>query len=137
MELLLNLFWAMLALPAALIWRRERRFAQNSGHLCFSPSFVLLGCVLVLLFPVVSATDDMSALRGEIEESSPSKRVVRQAASLQCPTWANDGGSPAQLIQEVSFLPANETCGKVSKYLHVLAGQSRASTIGCRAPPVS
>jgi hypothetical protein len=137
MEQLLNLFWAMLALPAAVIWWRQRRFAQNLGHLCSSPSFVLLGCVLVLLFPVVSATDDVNALRAEIEETSPIKRVVKQAASLQCPTWANDGGSPAHLIQDLLFRPANETCGKVSKYLPVLAEQAPASAIGCRAPPVA
>jgi hypothetical protein len=65
MELVLNLFWVMLVVPAALIWWRERRFAQNSKHFCFSPSFVPLVCVLVLLFPVVSATDDIQAMRGD------------------------------------------------------------------------
>jgi hypothetical protein len=137
MELLLNLFWAMLVVPAALIWWRERRFARNSKHLCFSPSFVPLVCVLVLLFPVVSATDDMQAMRGEVEESSPSKRVVKQLANLQSSTGANDGGSPAPLIQVVSFHPEHEACGKISEYLPVLAEQSPASTIGCRAPPAS
>jgi hypothetical protein len=44
-------------------------------------AIVLLGCVLVLLFPVVSASDDLHAMRPDIEESSPGKRVVRQAAA--------------------------------------------------------
>jgi hypothetical protein len=72
MELLLNSFWAMLVAPAAMIWWGERRFARNSKHLCFSLSFVPLVCVLILLFPMVSATDDMQAMRGEVEDSSPS-----------------------------------------------------------------
>jgi hypothetical protein len=88
MELLLELFWVISVVPTALIWRRERRFAQHSVHLCFSPSFVSLVCVLVLLFPVVSATDDMRVMRAEIEESSPTKRLVKQSASW---TFQNDG----------------------------------------------
>jgi len=39
-----------------------------------------LGCALVLLFPVISATDDMHAMRAEMEESSPGKRGICQAA---------------------------------------------------------
>jgi hypothetical protein len=105
MEVLLNLFWAMLAVPAALIWWRERRFAQNLRYRCFSPSLVSLVCLLALLFPVVSATDDMQAMRGEVEESSPTKRVVKQSASVQFWTWVNDGGSPTPLIQVILFQP--------------------------------
>jgi|SRR5580692_178763 hypothetical protein len=136
MEQLLNLLWGMLIVPASLIWWRERRFAQHSRHLfCFSPSLVSLICLLALLFPVVSATDDMQAMQGEVEESSPTKRVVKQSASLQSSTWAKDGGWPARGTQEVSFRPDRETCGRVSEYMPVLAKQSPASTTGCRAPP--
>src|SRR5580704_16990819 len=129
MEVLLNLFWAMLAVPAALIWWRERRFARNLGHRCFSPPLVSLVCLLALLFPVVSATDDMQAMRGEVEESSPAKRVVKQSASAQSSTWVHDGGSPARLTKVVSFRRDRGTSGKVSEYLPVRAEQSSASTI--------
>ena len=37
--------------------------------------------MLVVLFPVVSATDDLRAIRAEMEESPSSKRTVRQASS--------------------------------------------------------
>ena len=137
MEQLLNLLWGMLVVPAALIWWRGRRVAGNLRHFsCFSPSLVSLACLLALLFPVVSATDDMQAMQGEVEESSPTKRVVKQSASLQSSTWVNDGGWSA-LTQKPSFRPGHETCGIVSKYLPVLAGQSSANAIDCRAPPVS
>jgi hypothetical protein len=136
MEQLLNLFWAMLVVLAALIWLRERRFVRNSRRLfCFTSSFVSLVCLLALLFPVVSATDDMQAMRGEVEESSPTKRVVKQSASLQSSTWANDGGPPAQLTQEVSFQSGLATNGRVSEYSPVLIEQPSASMVGCRAPP--
>ena len=39
-----------------------------------------LGCLLVLLFPIISATDDLHAMRAEMEEPGASKRSVRQAS---------------------------------------------------------
>jgi hypothetical protein len=79
MELLLNLAWLLLALPAYAIWRqaavakRQNRFHSLQGLLA-------LGCLLVLLFPIVSATDDLHAMRAEMEEPGVSKRSVRQAS---------------------------------------------------------
>lgn len=78
MELLLNLSWLLLALPAFWLWREsggvrgQRRFSALQGV------FALAGA-LVLLFPVVSATDDLRAMRAEMEESQTSKRSVSQS----------------------------------------------------------
>ncbi|MGA9389527.1 MAG: hypothetical protein WBV69_03690 [Candidatus Sulfotelmatobacter sp.] len=78
MELLLNLAWVLMALPAYWLWRRgaEARLAHRVTALQF---LLALGCVVVLLFPVISATDDLHAIRAEMEESATSKRAVRQA----------------------------------------------------------
>ena len=46
-----------------------------------------LGCMLVILFPVVSATDDLHAMRAEMEESPAGKRTVRQASNDKAPIW--------------------------------------------------
>ena len=132
MELLLNFLWLMLALPALLIWRRESASALHPGR---SRSFVLLGCLLALLFPVVSATDDLHALRPEIEESSPSKRAVKQVAASKSPAWGNDGGLPARLVPRLSSRPEDQACGAVSEFFSVLPKQARSSLLGCRAPP--
>ena len=80
MELLLNLAWLLLALPAFWLWRRST--AASVGRKFTALQCVLaLGCMLVILFPVVSATDDLRAMRNETEESPISKRTsVRQAA---------------------------------------------------------
>jgi len=51
MELLLNLLWLILALPALLVWRRQSASARSSA-------IVFLGCLLALLFPIVSVTDE-------------------------------------------------------------------------------
>src|SRR5277367_2491761 len=76
MELLLNLAWMLLALPAYWLWRR----GAGSRGVSALQGLLALGCVLVLLFPVISASDDLHAMRAEMEDSSISKRTVRQAS---------------------------------------------------------
>ena len=137
MELLLNLVWLMLALPAVLLLRRGPVLGRSSGYLGRSRSFLILGCVLVLLFPVVSVTDDLHALRQEMEESSPSKRMVKQAPAPKSPVWGDVGHSRAQLVQVHLFGPGNETCGMVSPSRLILPTQARAHTAGGRAPPLA
>ena len=75
MELLLNLAWLVLAFPAYSLWRGRRVTRRFSSLQCL----LALGCVLIVLFPVVSATDDLHAMRAEMEESPVSKRSLRQA----------------------------------------------------------
>jgi len=137
MELLLNLLWLMLALPAVLVWRRQSASSRSAWSPCPSRSFVLLGCVLALLFPIVSATDDLHPMRAEIEESGPSKRLVKQSPGGKSPAWGNDGGPPAQLVYVPSFRLEKEECGSVSTYRPFLPEQGLGSTIGCRPPPIS
>ena len=74
MELLLNLAWLLLALPAYWLWRdcRGVHFGRRSSLQCL----LSLGCLLVILFPVISATDDMRVMRAEMEESPTSKRSL-------------------------------------------------------------
>ena len=86
MELLLNLAWVFLALPAYWLWRRDAgsRPARGVNSL---QCLLALGCVLVLLFPVISASDDLHAMRAEMEDSSISKRTVRQAGSERNLAW--------------------------------------------------
>jgi hypothetical protein len=71
MELTLNLFWLLLTVPALWLWW-DARLAENRTGRQSKPSLLILGCLLLLLFPVVSATDDLQAMRPEIEESGTS-----------------------------------------------------------------
>jgi hypothetical protein len=85
-ELLLNLAWLLLALPAFWLWsisRSDRASRNFSAAQCL----LVLGCVLVMLFPVVSATDDLCAMRAEIEESPAGKRGIRQAGNDKPSAW--------------------------------------------------
>jgi hypothetical protein len=82
MELFLNLCWLTLLVPAYLLW--QRRIACNRsvrGSLIF---VCTLGCVLVLLFPVISASDDLHSFGQAMEESKHSLHADGHAtASVQ------------------------------------------------------
>ena len=67
MELFLNLCWLTLALPAYLLWRQ--RVSTNPWSRASLIIICTLGCALVLLFPVVSASDDLHAVAQTMEES--------------------------------------------------------------------
>ncbi len=69
MEMFLNLCWLLLVVPALLTWRRQERSSRGRGHASLL-RLGALGCALVLLFPVISASDDLHAVRQEMEESS-------------------------------------------------------------------
>jgi hypothetical protein len=105
MELLLNLAWLLLALPAYWLWRRsaEVRAGQSSRSL---QCLLALGCALVVLFPVISATDDLRAMRAELEESPASKRSIRQASNDK--TGIGKWQSPAAVVAATISLGLND-----------------------------
>jgi hypothetical protein len=76
-ELLLNLAWLLMAVPAYWLWRRASTLPPGRRFTSFQ-CLLALGCMLVILFPVISATDDLRAMRTEMEESPASKRSVCQ-----------------------------------------------------------
>ena len=68
MELTLNLLWLLLTVPAFWLWQKaESGCARTKRH--SMSRLLILGCVLVVLFPVISATDDLQAMRPEMEET--------------------------------------------------------------------
>jgi len=137
MELALNLLWLTLALPAIWMWRHESVRAQNCRSFARVRPFVLFGCVLMLLFPVVSATDDLHALRQEIEESSPSKRMVKQASGDKCLARLSKSGPLPTLISPVPFGPSDEICGQVLVLSVLLPQRTHFHECASRAPPFS
>lgn len=131
MELLLNLAWLLLALPAYWLWRRCARKVTSVQCL------LALACALVLLFPVISASDDLHAMRAEMEDSSINKRTVRPAGSDKNSSWVNRlQGPPAAVASavglvapEVSLLEICATC---------VSPLTRPSVFHAgRAPPLS
>jgi hypothetical protein len=130
MELLLNLAWLLLALPAYWLWRRgTRRFSSLQCLLA-------LGCMLVLLFPVISASDDLHAMRSEMEDSSVSKRAMRQAGSDKNSAWVNRLQAPPA-VASVMRLVTPEV-GRLEVAVTRVSPLARPCVFqGGRAPPFS
>ncbi len=80
MELLLNLIWISLAAGTFSIFLRRQRQLQpdgTSGPRCL----LALACILLLLFPVVSASDDLHPTQAVLEDAS--RRIQHFAAPVQ------------------------------------------------------
>ena len=105
MEQLLNLLWLMLILPAFLVWRFQLLPLQPLRRRNRSHSLVLLGCLLVLLFPIVSASDDLHPISAEAEESSPFKRAVKQSPGPKSANCHQHGVGPALGTPLASLCP--------------------------------
>jgi hypothetical protein len=105
MELLLNLAWVLLVVPAFWLWRRGEG-ARAARTVTALQCLLALGCVVVLLFPVISATDDLHAMRAEMEESATSKRAVRQTSNDKCAAGMNRLQGPAVPVASMDWLLA-------------------------------
>jgi hypothetical protein len=137
MELLLNLAWLLLALPAYWLWRRDGARAHPEHGFRSVQCLLALGCALVLLFPVISATDDLHAVRAEMEESGANKRGIRQV----CADRASHGPNHIPASSAAPALTVNSTPDWDVTY--VLAGSSLlliptpSRRNAGRAPPLS
>lgn len=81
MEVLLNLVWVTFALVAIFAFLRNRRTRAFTPRVSFSCAFLALACALVLLFPVVSASDDLHPTQAVLEDAT--KRVAQFVAPTQ------------------------------------------------------
>lgn len=93
-----------------------------------------LGCVLVVLFPVVSATDDLHAMRAEMEESPISKRSISQKSGDKPSPWKSHNQS-ALIFAAISLAPLDGGWNPIPTVYF----PSRASSITrqpTRAPPL-
>jgi len=137
MELLLNLFWLALALPAAWLLKKtiQSAPAEGSPAIGLLRSAVLLACVLTLLFPVVSASDDLHAMRPEIEESG-TKRVSRHAAANRSVVSRSGVGTCSALpVLSLPFSLNTEISGLVSVPEFFLPDLAPVGPRSSRGPP--
>jgi hypothetical protein len=134
MELLLNLFWLTVALLTVGLWWRDARAAGSPRRGRRLSQLVVLSCGLVLLFPVVSVTDDLHPLRPEMEESNRSKKI-KGTADNSSQHAGVFGPVPAQVVACFSFAPRNRTCGQVLTQLTPVPKSADVRAGACRAPP--
>src|SRR5271168_3405607 len=137
MELFLNLCWLSLLLPAYWLWRRET-LTNGSGRLGKNPVAPLVfacvvGCALVLLFPVISASDDLHAMRSEMEESERAFRDTIHSG----PTFHTPAHFSLPVLLASSFLTLDfAQSGTVPTFLAPHYRIFLASAVAGRAPPL-
>jgi hypothetical protein len=98
MELLLNLVWIALAVVAfSALARMQLTTAQKDSVPAVRnvKALLALSCVLVLLFPIVSASDDLHPSQAVLEDAT--KRVQQGIVSLEFPAGHVSGA----LVPEV------------------------------------
>ena len=96
MELLLNLVWVATALTAFYALVRRRRDASLIPNVPYHTALLALACVLVLLFPVVSASDDLHPAQAVLEEAT--KRIQQLSAPIQHSQNLSHGGAIPGLL---------------------------------------
>jgi len=124
-ESLLNACWLLLMVPAVALWLRKR-------HYCKSMQLaIVLVCLLVLLFPVISATDDLRAMRQEAEESSLGKPKLHPSNSSS----GQGAIVPAQLNAIFQFALPNHVFSHVQIFSLVTHRTVCTAPSPGRAPP--
>jgi len=136
MELLLNLLWFLLALLTLGLWWHGIVSARGRRCVDHLPQLILLACVVVLLFPVVSATDDLHPLRPEMEECNPSKRLKQAVAQKSSCALSTAGALPTHLTVSFSTFPLKDVCGQILIEQALAPAAAQLWTDACRAPPV-
>jgi hypothetical protein len=71
MEVLLNILW--LALCNLAVWYWLLRWQRDRQRRSMAVQFSTLACILVLLFPVISASDDLYAIQVPFEITGAQK----------------------------------------------------------------
>jgi hypothetical protein len=135
MELLLNLLWMVLILPTFLMcWQAHRHTTRRMGRF---QVIVLAVCLLSLVFPILSISDDFYTLRAEIDEPAPTKRTLKGFASSKAfPHYVGTG--PAQFLLSVAcFGPEYSSCGYLPNRIDFPPKQEPTRAIPARAPPIS
>jgi hypothetical protein len=80
MELLLNLIWLALATGALLGFVCSQRGSARMTRVSYRKSLVALASAVVLLFPIVSASDDLHPAQAVVEDAT--KRIQLAVAPL-------------------------------------------------------
>ena len=135
MELFLNILWLLLALPALWVWRYEKAGAAGANAFARLGPLLILGCVLVLLFPVVSATDDLQAMRLEMEDPGCQGWVKNWTGDrFSCPV-----SKPSSLLVQSSGSAGGQqedrVCGRVYLAPPSAAVEANLYQLASRATP--
>jgi hypothetical protein len=139
MELTLNAAWLLIAVSSCMLIGRRiiSRRLEGSSVAGSVVSVIALGCVLAILFPVISLSDDLQEMQAAVVEVSPSRVAIKKFAG-------NDTPSPGKKLHPAPFLISTIQMefsleNRGAKLTPGLAGSLSDSCLCplCRAPPAS
>jgi hypothetical protein len=132
MELFLNLVWLLLAVATVLFWSSLCPIRRN--HRSLSHGLIVLGCVMTLLFPVISMTDDLLAQQVAMEDASATtKRLVKSGERVK--VLLNQRHVPAVLLFSLPGRGQWRVLGQVAPAVDPLAAMIPPPHSSGRAPP--
>ena len=92
LELALNIAWVLLGGVSVLVWTFVRRRSDSTLLLGYTRGLLVLGCILFVLFPVISISDDVlqtsalvedrALIDASVTKESADLRQIMQAAAL-------------------------------------------------------
>lgn len=118
MELFFNFAWAFVALASVFLWTKQGRRTLRCGH---SP-LIGLAMLVVLLFPVISVSDDLWSLRHPAETDVCQRRDHRDGSSY------NQFQIPAALPEPIGTKPDFQS-GRLGE-------PRRMESVAIAAPPL-
>jgi hypothetical protein len=104
METLLNLVWLAVTVAAIWLWRFRWTVSRRNPRHSTRMEAVAMVCILALLFPVISLTDDLHPETVAVDAASGKRNACLIAAGafhLQCATV----GSGTQLMVAMNSRP--------------------------------
>lgn len=135
MELLLNLVWLLVVAVAIVGW-----LCQNRDRSTARPGVLLqviaLACILAVLFPAISATDDLHASQLAVEASDVARKVLRSMNTVTTSgtvNWLHF--VPALLLLARAMMPRRRLFTKASQSRCILPVAGHFTLLESRAPP--
>jgi EamA domain-containing membrane protein RarD len=135
MELLLNLVWLLVVAVAIVSWlyHNHDRSSARPGVLL---QVIALACILAVLFPAISATDDLHASQLAVEASDVARKVLRSMNTVSSSgtlDWLHL--LPALLLLALAVMPRRKFFTKASQSGRMLPAAGHFSLLESRAPP--
>jgi hypothetical protein len=137
-EIVLNAVWFILAVASfALLFRS---FANRSAEHSRGPSrlqcVIALGCILAILFPVISLTDDLHDMQVAVEDPSSSGVTVKKIGVNRHVTPIRAQNQSLFLVFFLDVTIALAASRNTSTRRTVLLSSGRPLNIFGRAPPL-
>ena len=137
MEVLLNLAWLLVATGAIVLWLRQSGRTASTGRRGLLLQSVALACALAVLFPAISATDDLHATQLAVEASDVARKALRSmntVSSSSAVDWLHF--LPALLLLAVMTAPQRRYIHSAKAVFVSTLDASLLSFLISRAPPV-